>query len=101
MERLVALMPAILKQWQKHEKKWYEYVTIFQVQFMLHLLADILVELNKLNEVFQRELMDVTMLDVHLNIIHKKLRRRYLSCETFGTGSMFLTNFLSNSSCIF
>ena len=50
MERLVTLMPAILEQWEKHEKKWYEYATIFQVQFMLHLLADILLELNKLNE---------------------------------------------------
>ena len=96
MERLVTLMPAILEQWEKHEKKWYEYATIFQVQFMLHLLADILLELNKLNEQFQRELMDVTMLGVHLDIIHEKLRRRYLSCETFGTGSMFLANFLSN-----
>ena len=96
MERLVTLMPAILEQWEKHEKKWYEYATIFQVQFMLHLLADILLELNKLNEQFQRELMDVTMLGVHLDIIHEKLRRRYLSCETFGTGSMFLANFLDN-----
>ena len=49
MERLVTLMPAILEQWEKHEKKWYEYATIFQVQFMLHLLANILLELNKLN----------------------------------------------------
>ena len=71
MERLVTLMPAILEQWEKHEKKWYEYATIFQVQFMLHLLADILVELNKLNEQFQRELMDVTMLGVHLDLIHE------------------------------
>mgnify|MGYP006925731169 CR=1 FL=1 len=38
---------------------------------MLHLLADILVELNKLNEQFQRELMDVTMLGVHLDLIHE------------------------------
>ena len=70
MERLVTLMPAILEQWEKHEKKWYEYATIFQVQFMLHLLANILVELNKR---FQKELMDVTMLGVHLDIIHEKL----------------------------
>ena len=63
-------MPAILEQCQKHEKKWYKYVTIFQVQFMLHLLANILVELNKLNEKFQKELVDVTMLIIHLDIIH-------------------------------
>ena len=71
MERLVTLMPAILEQWEKHDKKWYKYATIFQVQFMLHLLADILVELNKLNEQFQRELTDVTMLGVHLDLIHE------------------------------
>ena len=40
--------------------------------------------------------MDVTMLGVHLDIIHEKIQRRYLSCETFGIGSMFLANFLSN-----
>ena len=73
MERLVTLTLAILEQWQKHKNKWYEYATIFQVQFMLHLLANILLELNKLNQEFQRELTDVTMLGVHLDIIHEKL----------------------------
>ena len=48
MERLVTLMCGNLEQWQKHEKKWYEYAIVFQVQFMLHSLADILVTLSKL-----------------------------------------------------
>ena len=40
--------------------------------------------------------MDVTTLGVHLDIIHENLRRQYLSCETFSTGSMFPANFQSN-----
>ena len=40
--------------------------------------------------------MDVTMFGIQLDIIHKKLRRRYLSCETFGIECMLLANFQSN-----
>ena len=53
MERLVKLMPALLKDWELGEKKMYELATIFQVQFYIHLLADVLIELNKLNQKFR------------------------------------------------
>ncbi|KAH7428981.1 hypothetical protein KP509_09G025500 [Ceratopteris richardii] len=50
MERMVHIMPVVLEQWKRREKKWYSHATLFVVQFMIHLLADVLSELNKLNQ---------------------------------------------------
>lgn len=46
MERLVKIMPTLLKDFKLGEKKMYELATIFQVQFCILLLADVLIELN-------------------------------------------------------
>ncbi|KAH7421774.1 hypothetical protein KP509_13G074700 [Ceratopteris richardii] len=63
MERLLNIMPAILHQWEHGEKKWYKSITIFVVQFMIHFLANVLNELNKLNMEFQRHDMDATIIN--------------------------------------
>ncbi|MCO5582460.1 hypothetical protein L7F22_036356 [Adiantum nelumboides] len=96
MERFVNIMPAVLEQWQRHEKKWYGYATLFVVQFMIHLLADVLVELNKLNVEFQRQEMDVTTIGALINLTFEKLNRRYITSDAnnFGVGSPYLFAFL-------
>jgi hypothetical protein len=53
MERLIYCMPTNLEAWEEEESIWYENMTSLQFQFFVHLLADILVELNKLNKKFQ------------------------------------------------
>ncbi|KAH7364992.1 hypothetical protein KP509_18G002600 [Ceratopteris richardii] len=96
MERLVNIMPAILMQWQRSEKKWYKNITIFSVQFMIHFLADVLKELNKLNMEFQRHEMDVTTIGAMIDLIVEKLRRRYIDVDAhnFGLNSPCLSSFL-------
>ena len=55
--RLVKLIATILKLWKKDKKcsSLYEKARIYSIQFCLHMLADVLGELNKLNKVFQEE----------------------------------------------
>ncbi|MCO5601090.1 hypothetical protein L7F22_055209 [Adiantum nelumboides] len=96
MERLVNIMPAVLEQWQRREKTWYGHATIFVVQFMIHLLADVLIDLNKLNVEFQRHEMDVTIISAMIDLTFEKLTRRYLSSDArnFGIGSKYFSSFL-------
>ncbi|KAH7281728.1 hypothetical protein KP509_36G060800 [Ceratopteris richardii] len=96
MERLVNIMPAILMQWQRSEKKWYKNITIFSVQFMIHFLADVLKKLNKLNMEFQRHEIDVTTIGAMIDLTVEKLRRRYIDVDAhnFGLNSPCLSSFL-------
>ncbi|KAH7440127.1 hypothetical protein KP509_04G092600 [Ceratopteris richardii] len=97
MERLVHIMPVVLEQWKRREKKWYSHATLFVVQFMIHLLADVLSELNKLNQEFQRNEFDVTLIGALIDFIFEKFTRRYLSNDIYGfaNGSKHLTMFLN------
>ena len=60
MERLIFCMPAILEAWESNEPTWYHNITSLQFQFFVHLIADILIELNKLNHKFQCDHVDIT-----------------------------------------
>ena len=60
MERLIFCMPAILEAWESDEPTWYHNITSLQFQFFVHLIADILIELNKLNHKFQCDHVDIT-----------------------------------------
>ncbi|KAH7424117.1 hypothetical protein KP509_12G090700 [Ceratopteris richardii] len=97
MERLVHIMHVVLEQWKHHEKKWYGHATLFVVQFMIHLLADVLSELSKLNQEFQRNEFDVTLIGALIDFTFEKFTRRYLSNDIygFGNGSKHLTMFLN------
>jgi hypothetical protein len=54
----------------------YELETIFQIQFCIHLLVDVLIELNKLNQKFQEDHVDITSigttLDVTINMVFSR-----------------------------
>ncbi|KAH7284550.1 hypothetical protein KP509_34G059300 [Ceratopteris richardii] len=97
MERLVHIMHVVLEQWKRREKKWYSHATLFVVQFMIHLLADVLSELNKLNQEFQRNEFDVRLIGALIDFIFEKFTRRYLSNDIYGfaNGSKHLTMFLN------
>ncbi|KAH7421425.1 hypothetical protein KP509_13G056600 [Ceratopteris richardii] len=63
---------------------------------MIHFLADVLKELNKLNMEFQRHEMDVTSISAMLDLTIEKLKRRYLDVDenNFGLNSPYLSSFL-------
>ncbi|KAH7439027.1 hypothetical protein KP509_04G041600 [Ceratopteris richardii] len=95
MERLVHIMPVVLEQWKRHEKKWSSHATLFVIQFMIHLLVDVLSELNKLNQEFQRNEFDVTLIGALIDLTFEKFTRRYLNNDMFSfeNGSKHLTMF--------
>jgi len=78
--RLVKLMPAILTLWKNERKtsSWYDKTRIYSIQFCLHMLADVLGELNKLNKTFQAENVDITTIGLALEVTISTLSRWFL-----------------------
>ena len=78
--RLVKLMPVILTLWKKDKKcsSLYEKLRIYFIKFCLHVLADVLGELNKLNKVFQEENVDITIIGLALDEAIGNLYRWFL-----------------------
>ena len=70
---------------------------IFSVQFCLHMLADIMGELNKLNKKFQEEYVDGTSLGAAIDVTINTLRRWFLRNDTFADGTCYLSKFLGAS----
>ena len=88
IERLVVLMPPILTLWKSEKKdSWYDKARIFSVQFCLHMLADIMSELNKLNKKFQEEYVDVTSLGAAIDVTINTLKMWFLRNDTFADGT--------------
>jgi hypothetical protein len=93
MERFIFCMPAILEALEEQEPNWYQNITSLQFQFFVHLLADILIELNKLNKKFQYDHDDITSIASSIDVTISLLRRQYLGVN-FGRTSRFLGKFL-------
>lgn len=53
----------------------YELATIFQVYTCIYILADMLVELNKLNQKFEEDHVDITYIDTTLHVSLSILRK--------------------------
>ena len=99
MQRVLHCMPAFFDLYEKHEAMWYQRLISFQFQFLLHLLVDVLAELNKLKKVFQADHVDVTQIGANLNICITILQQRFITIGsvTFVRGSKFLWPFLEAS----
>ena len=95
MERLIFCMPAILEAWESDEPTWYHNITSLQFQFFVHLIADILVELNKLNRKFQCDHVDITSIASTVDVTITLLGRQYLIGE-FGRTSKYFGKFLQD-----
>ena len=67
--------------------------------FFIHLLADILGELNTLNKIFQKENLDLTEIGEAIEITTRSLSRKFLvdKEEEFGADTKFVTHFLDIS----
>ena len=50
MSKIFKIMPTLLQEWKHDDRKMYEMATIFQVQFCIHFLVDVLAELDKLSQ---------------------------------------------------
>ena len=69
MNMLVRIMPTLLQEWKNDYAKMYEMGTLFQVQFCIHLLADVVTQLNKLSQQFQEKHIDITSIGTQLDVL--------------------------------
>lgn len=98
IEILVLLMPPILTLWKNERKEsWYDKTRIFLVQFCLHMLADIMCEINKLNKQFQEVYIDVISLGVVTDVTVNTLKRWFLRRDTFTYDTCCLYKFIDAS----
>ncbi|CAI5506383.1 unnamed protein product [Closterium sp. Naga37s-1] len=87
--RLLEVLPAAIVVLKDYKPDLYEVVTSFKFHWLLRFLADILWELNHLNQRFQQSQIDVTLVAHIVEQTRMRLKARYLSGapgHTFGSG---------------
>jgi hypothetical protein len=62
------------------------------VQFCIHLLAYVLIGLNKMNQKFQEDHVGITSIGTTLDITISLLHKRFLR-DIFGVGAMHISYF--------
>ena len=72
----------------------YELKTIFQVQFCVHLLVDVLSELNKLNQKFIGDHVGITSIGTTLDVTINMLCKLFLG-SLFGAGALHISFLLT------
>ena len=97
MERMVFCIPVILESSQTEEHVWYTNITSLQFQFFIHLLADVLLELNKLNRKFQFDFVDIISIASTIDVTINLLWKHYLDVS-FGTTTKHLRIFFAQRS---
>ncbi|KAH7426364.1 hypothetical protein KP509_11G098700 [Ceratopteris richardii] len=75
---LVKLLPAILTFWKSQAPMWYEKLCIFKVLFCIHLLADVLLELDGLTKIFQKESTDISSFSTSIEVCLNSLKKKFL-----------------------
>ncbi|MCO5588679.1 hypothetical protein L7F22_042638 [Adiantum nelumboides] len=94
MQRLVDMMPALLSDFKEHDALLYKVATTFQVQFFIHILADILFEMNVLNKKFQNDHVAILEIANALDVVIELFKKRYLG-NSFGYGSKNYKEFIN------
>ncbi|CAI7766140.1 unnamed protein product [Closterium sp. NIES-53] len=87
--RLLEVLPAAIDVLKDYKPDLYEVVTSFKFHWLLRFLADILWELNHLNQRFQQRQIDVTLVAHIVEQTCMRLKAGYLSGapgHTFGSG---------------
>lgn len=72
----------------------YDKARIYLVIFCLHMLADIMLILNKLNIKFQEEYVDATSLGASIDITINTLSRWFMRSDAFSNGTCYLSKLL-------
>ncbi|KAH7442475.1 hypothetical protein KP509_03G090600 [Ceratopteris richardii] len=93
---LVKLLPAILTFWKSKAPMWYEKLCIFKVLFCIHLLANVLLELDGLNKNFQRESIDITSFSTSIEVCLNSLKKKFLG-DIFAKSTTYLKLFIEKA----
>ncbi|MCO5602289.1 hypothetical protein L7F22_056418 [Adiantum nelumboides] len=93
MKRLVTMMPALLHDFKENDVNFYKIAVTFQVQFLIHFMTDVLVEMNGINKKFQDDHVDITEVGNALDVVIELFKKRYLG-DTFGYGCKHFREFI-------
>ncbi|MCO5613245.1 hypothetical protein L7F22_067521 [Adiantum nelumboides] len=93
MKRLVTMMPALLHDFKENDVNLYTIASTFQVQFLVHFMADVLVEMNGINKKFQDDHVDIIEVGTALDVVIELFKKRYLG-DTFGYGCKHFREFM-------
>ncbi|KAI5073772.1 hypothetical protein GOP47_0011785 [Adiantum capillus-veneris] len=93
MKRLVTMMPALLHDFKENDVNFYKIASTFQVQFLIHFMADVLVEMNGINKKFQDDHVDITEVGNALDVVIELFKKRYLG-DKFGYGCKHFREFM-------
>ncbi|KAH7281139.1 hypothetical protein KP509_36G032200 [Ceratopteris richardii] len=100
MVRLVKLLPPILTFWKCQAPMWYEKLCIFKVLFcifkVLFYVADVLLELDGLNKIFQKESIDITSFSTSIEVCLNSLKKKFLG-DIFAKNTIYLKLFIENA----
>ncbi|CAI7855504.1 unnamed protein product, partial [Closterium sp. NIES-54] len=100
VNRLLEVLPAAVVVLKEYKAELYEVVTSFKFQWLIQFLADVLWELNHLNQRFQQRQIDVTLVPHIVQQIRLRLETRYSLRDPaghFGAGEkMQLPEFIKN-----
>ncbi|KAH7282858.1 hypothetical protein KP509_35G050500 [Ceratopteris richardii] len=93
IKRLVLVMPALLHDFKENDVNLYYMACNFRLQFLIHFMADVLVEMDRINKTFQHNHVDITHVGNALDVVIELFRKRYLG-DPFGYGCKHYREFL-------
>ncbi|MCO5567029.1 hypothetical protein L7F22_020712 [Adiantum nelumboides] len=96
MARLTQVLPAILSVWQDGATLWYKKLRVYKVLFCIHMLADVLHDMNMLSKQFQADIIDLSSISTCIDVTVSSLRRKFLE-QDFGKGTIYLKKFMSDT----
>ncbi|CAI7840779.1 unnamed protein product [Closterium sp. NIES-53] len=98
VRRFLEILPAAIVVLKEYNNDLYEIATSFKFQWLLRLLADVLWELNHLNQRFQQRQIDVTLVSHLVDQTRMRMKNMYLKFSPdhhFGSGEkMTLHDFI-------
>ncbi|CAI5521503.1 unnamed protein product [Closterium sp. Naga37s-1] len=95
VRRFLEILPAAIVVLKEYNNDLYEIATSFKFQWLLRLLADVLWELNHLNQRFQQRQTDVTLVSHLVDQTRMRMKNRYLNFSLdhhFGSGEKMTLN---------
>ncbi|CAI7844873.1 unnamed protein product [Closterium sp. NIES-53] len=95
IRRFLEILPAAIVVLKEYNNDLYEIATSFKFQWLLRLLADVLWELNHLNQRFQQRQIDVTLVSHLVDQTRMRMKNRYLNFlpdHQFGSGEKMTLN---------
>ncbi|MCO5570223.1 hypothetical protein L7F22_023941 [Adiantum nelumboides] len=93
---MVKIIPALLVEFGQEKPNTYDELTVYAVQFCIHLLANVCTELNVLRCHFQSQLVDIASISRYADVTVGNLKKKFLR-ESTHCGTKHLQKFVEQT----